>query len=242
MSQPVVVYWAPAVGNEAAIASLQTLAGAGSLTLNSNQPNSPVSVNGPYVYDKVIRTVSLTSADETSPSIFTITGLGSAVDGSGNPTGPFAATTEDVPGPDMDTVYSTKIWKRIDSITVDSAVTNVSAGFGSTGITEYIFMDYNKIDWHAACQMQLLTSGGGVLTYTVYQSLTKPETPNPAGYLDPWPAIIPGFAVAAGVTAATTNQIVQLPFPVTIVWARIADNALAADSAYFTVLQQGIRS
>lgn len=240
MAQPIVVYWAPAVGNETAIASLQTLTGAGNLALNSNQRNSDVSTHGPYVYDKVIRTVSLTSANNLSARTFTISGLGSAVDGSGNPTGPFSATTETRVGPNANTVYGAKIWKRIDSIAVDGAVTAVSAGFGSTGITEYIFMDYNKSSWYAACQMQLLNRA--TLTYTVYESLTRPETPNPAGYLDVWAAIIPGFAVAAGMTAATTNQIAELPFPVTIIWATILANTTAAEAAYFTILQQGTHS
>ncbi len=242
MSQPVVVYWPAAVGNTGTISSSQNYAGAGNLILNSNLRNSPVSTSGPYIYDKMIRTVSFTSPNNLSALNITITGLGSAVDGAGNPTQPLDTPIVEVrAGPNVNTVNTAHIFKQIDSIAVSGAAAALSAGFGSSGITEYVFMDYNKIGWYASCQVQVLNRA--TLLYTTYESLTKPETVNSMyGNLDVFPAQIPGFPVNAGMTAASTNQIAELPFPIVMTWVTISANTTAAEALYFTVLQQGIRS
>lgn len=238
MASPIVLYWAPSDGNEQVIATSQDLLAAGNLVLNSNLQNSPVSTSGPYLYSQVARTVALSSPNDLSLVNFTISGIGSDVDMNGNPTGAFAVTTEIMAGPNNESLDSTKIWKQINSISGDAVANGISAGFGTSGITQYTFMDYNKTAFYATCQMQVLDGAG--LTYTVYESLTKPETPNNRGSFDVWPVAIPAFSVAAGMIAATTSQIAQIVSPITIIWAAISDTT--DDSAYFTVLQQGTHS
>lgn len=240
MSYPIVIPWLPSTGNLAAIAPLQTLAAAGALTIVANVPNLP---NSPYKFDRVARAVSLTSAGDDSGVNFTITGIGSAVDGDGNPTQIFGPIFEEIAGPNADTVSTTKIFTQVNSITTNAAVPeDVSAGFGEFGITDYVFLDYNRTMFQTSVQLQFIARTA--LEATVYQSLSKLETPNLNGYLDqfePTNALtIPGFAVSADLTSASTNQLGVLASPVSVVWATMT--ATAADSLYFTVLQQGLRS
>jgi len=244
MSQPVVIPWLPAVGNEAVIASLQTLGDAGSLVINSNNPALP---QGPYVYDRVIRKVSLTSANNLSAARFTIVGIGSPIDAAGNPTKVLSLITEAaIVGPNADTIYSANIYSQIISIAVDRAVNAVSAGFGDEGITDYVFLDYNRTMFQASVQLQFLDRA--TITGSVYQTLNKPETPNiNYGNMDVFnpvnstpPPPLPAFAVSADLTAADTDQIGTTLSPVSMVWANFATTT--NDSAIFTVLQQGLRS
>lgn len=244
MSKAIVIPWLPVEGNEAVIASLQTLAGAGSLVINSTNPALP---QGPYVYDRVIRKVGLTSANNLSAVGFTIIGIGSPIDASGNPTQVLSLITEGpIAGPNNDTVYSDNIYSQIISITSNAAANAVSAGFGDEGITDYIFLDYNRTMFQTTVQLQFVDRT--TLTGTVYQTLNKPETPNiNYGDLDPFnpinttpPPPIPAFAVSADLTAANTNQIGTTLSPVSMVWANFASTS--DDYAIFTVLQQGLRS
>ena len=99
MSQAQIIVWEPSNGNTDTIASVQALAGAGNLVLNTNTlPNNtlafPTTTNpfGSYIYNGVARAVLISSSANLSALNVTITGLGSAVDGVGNPTGPIFNT------------------------------------------------------------------------------------------------------------------------------------------------------
>lgn len=235
MSIPIVIPWLPSTGNTAAIASVQTIGAAGgNLVLNSNAPNLP---QGPYIYDRVIRKVLITGPEVE----FTITGIGSPVDASGNPTQVLGPVTEQVTGSLVGT-ESINIYSQVISISLDGLgpAEDVSAGFGGSGITDYVFLDYNRKSFQASAQLQFINQDGDhPLTVTVYQTLSKPQTPNISfGNLDNF-SPLPAFAVSAPLTGATTNQLGILQSPVSLVWANM--NNTAADSLFFTVLQQGIR-
>lgn len=238
MSQPVVRYWASATANLSTISSLQNYSGAGNVIINSNLPNSPISTYGPYVFDSnVARSIAFTSLLNLSARNLTVKGLGSAVDGSGNPTQPLnTSITEVIAGPNANTVNTTNIWTRIDSITIDGAANGLQVGFGNKGILGYIFPDYDVITWDATVQAAVYNRT--TLTYTVYQTLTKPEMPNLAGNLTPYPKAIPAFSI--GTVGGFANQLITFPSPVVMTWATIA--AAASEEVYFTFLQQGIRS
>jgi len=226
MSIPIVIPWLPVTGNTAAVAPVQTLAAAGPLALNANVPNLP---NGPYRFDRVARTVTITGAGN-----FTITGIGSPVDANGNPTQVYALISEVVAGG----ATSVNVYVEVDSIVAAAAGANYSAGFGATGVTDYVFLDYNRTMFQASVQLQFVARTA--LTATVYQSLSKPQTVNSAfGNLDNFQPI-PAFAVSVALTGAIANQIGNTLSPVSIVWATMSGTV--ADSLYFTVLQQGLRS
>lgn len=230
MSIPTTLFWPSSVNNLAAIAPLQDTSGVGNLGLLSM---------GPFVMPQMARTVALTSANNLAARTFTINGISAAVDGTGNPAGPFVVFSEAIAGPNANTVYTARIYKSITFISVDGAVVGISAGYGTSGITSYVFNDYNRSAWYASVQVQPINRTA--LTFAVYQSLTKPENINIAlGNLTAYPNPIPAFAVIAA--GATTNQLVQLPMPVTIVWATIAANTGNNEQLYLTLLQQGLRS
>jgi hypothetical protein len=241
MSKPEVLYWAPSGSNLATIGPVQSLAAAGALTIVSNQYNSQVSTNGAYVFEGCKRNVALSSVPDNSARTFTITGYGSAVDVDGNPTDAnFSLITETINGPNNSSVFSANIYKSIVSITASGAVDAVSIGFGSQGVTDYIFLDYNRTAFYATCQAQIINPV--TLTYTTYVTLTKPQTPNiEFGNLDNFPYALPAFPIAT-MTNANDNQIAQIPYPVVATWVNISDNSGVNESLYFTVLQQGLRS
>jgi hypothetical protein len=261
MSHPLTIYWPPSVSNKAVIASSQPVGAGGNLVLNSNIPSSqvnPANVNGPYIFDKVARTVSFTSVPGYVGTI-TITGIGSHVDTNGNPTQNFSlvTSTESYSIPANDTDASSYIWKQINSISIGTATTGLSAGFGISGITDYMFMDSNRTGWYATAQVQVINANS--LSYTVYQSLTKPETPNiQYGNLNVFPQNIPATPVPHLINnvsttgliyeygpftgAATPAILLPLTTPVAMVWATISNTAYTNESLYFTTLQQGLRS
>lgn len=269
MSQPITIYWPPAVGNEAIISSSQSYTAPGNVILNSNVPSSqvnPANPNGPYIFDGVARALSFTSISGFAGDII-IQGIGTTLDINGNP-GPFSLTTEtlDIAIFDGDTVYTDSIWKQINSIHLSHGTGGFSVGFGNFGITNYIFMDSNRTGWYATAQVQAINPANETdgLKYTVYQTLTKPETPNiQYGNLDVFPQTIPATPVpflinnvdvsptgivygtwpSTGLLAYTfPKMIFPLTTPIAMVWASISDNNAADEALYFTVIQQGLRS
>lgn len=238
MSQPQVIHWLPATTNTDTISSLHNYTGAGNLVLNSNQTSSTGTSNGPYVFNNVVRNVSFSSTNNLGGVNITVNGLGTSVDVSGNPTGMInQSITETIAGPNNNTVYTANIFSRIDSISIDAAANGLSAGLGNKGITAYIFPDYDRTSWYASVQAAVYNRT--TLTYTMYDSLTKPENINyPFANLKPYPFEIPAFLI--GTANATANQLLSIASPASIIWATIAANA--GEDFYFTFLQQGTHS
>lgn len=234
MSYPVVIHWEQSDANTDAIASAQSVTAGNNLTLVSNVPNLP----GRYIYDKVIRQLSFTSPNDNSGATFVITGIGSPVDGDGNPTQVIGPITESKVGPTAaGTILSDNIYKEIISIQVTVADSDtISVGFGPAGITDYVFLDYNRTIFQTSVQLQFVSRT--TLTATVYTTLSKPETPNiQYGTLIPF-SPLPAFPVSVALTNATANQLGAIATVASLTWANM--KATAADSLYFTVLQQGI--
>lgn len=251
MSQAQIIVWEPSNGNTAAIAPVQALTAAGNLVLNTNtHPNNTLAFptntnpNGPYKYKGVARAVLISSSANLSARTITITGLGSAVDGVENPIGSlFDTYSEDITGPNNNNVETNGLFTRIDTISIDGVATNISAGFGTKGITQYIEPDYDRKAWYASCSVQVFANT--TLQYSGYVSLNKPSYPSLSGYGNIEPFVggeIPAFPIAVAMTGANTNQIAQLNYPIATIWWRIEDNAVlnADEKAIFTFLQQGI--
>lgn len=248
MSSPTVIHWLPGRSNTEAIAKLANnilVANvAGNIILNSSVPSLD---QGPFIYDKVIRNISLASASNLSGRNFTISGIGSPVDGDGNPTqvlapiseGPFAGPTAG------NTIYSANIYSQINSISYKSnaAAGSIKVGFGNYGITDYVFLDYNRIMFAASLQVDYPVHFHS--TVSVYQSLNKPQSPNiQYGNLNNFQPIT-AFNVDpfSEVVAPTFGDLTS---PSSITWATISSSTEApaqpdTDDIYFTVLQQGIR-
>lgn len=255
MSLPYVIYWPPSNGNTGAIASTQALTEAGNLTLNTNIPNilsanpsTTVNTGGPYIFNGIARAVSITSTVNLSASTITITGLGSNVDTNGNPIGLLnGVISETFNGPNNSTVNSAKIYTQVNSISIDEAAANISAGFGQFGITNYVFPDYNKTGWYTSVSAQAISNTG--VTYTGMISLNRPSFPLNNGqetsYSSLYGTSIPAFFISTEMNNATTSKMEYLgDNPVSSIWFAIKSGStppLATSDAFvFTVLQQGI--
>jgi hypothetical protein len=118
--------------NTSDVCALQTTVGAGNLVLNgnlSNQINSEVS----FVSHGYSRSISLTSANDLSGVGFTISGIQNGV-----------LITENLVGPNGNTVYSAEIYDKIYSITTDGVVNQVSVGTGYTGFFPLININLER--------------------------------------------------------------------------------------------------
>ena len=176
MTKPVVQTWG--LPNPTAIASLQTSAVAGSLSISNG------SMNGNY------RTVSLTSVNNLSGVNFTITGtlMGNIV-------------SQTIAGPNNDTVYTTQLFDSVTSISFNAAVTAVSAGTGTTGQTAWIPYSYNTNVLGSGIQVKAFGTAGNI-TYnlaTTFDDVTK--TSSPAVTTG---AIVPNPTNVTGATAGAT--------------------------------------
>jgi hypothetical protein len=240
MSIPIVLHWLP--NNPVGIAPLQDVTDGSNFILNCNIPSLS---QGPYIFaqdtvpQQVVRQVTLTSANDYSGTTFTITGIGSPTengDGTGNPTQVFSLISEDLVGPNNDTVSSINIYSQIISVSPDTDVAAVSIGYGANGITDYVFLDYNRTIFQTSVQLQFIHHDSA--TVTAYQTLSKPQYPSTVGNLINFQPL-PYFLVP-DIDAATVNSLGVLVSPVALTWATIT--GANTDELYFTVLQQGLRS
>jgi hypothetical protein len=127
------------------IAAAQTLGGAGNMTLTG----AAATFGGTGSSQKV----SLTCAANMSGVTFTITGTDSKGD----------AQSEDLTGPNANTVFSTKYYNTVTQIAASGAVgTNTSAGVlgGSSGLVSIIFGGRTRIRG-----MHGVLAGAGNLTF-----------------------------------------------------------------------------
>jgi hypothetical protein len=202
----------------------------GNLILNSKVPGQP---QGAFIFDKVIRQVQLTSTADTSAATFTITGIGSPVDGNGNPTQVLGLISENLAGPtSILPNESANIYQQVISISANGPVSNISAGSGPAGITDFVFLNSNSVLGSANCSLQFVNFNA--ISASVYYSLNKPQIPDPnAGNLISSP--FAEFELQAPIQANTFKSI---PVPVAVVWANITGTT--TDSINFTVLQQGV--
>lgn len=108
------------VANTSDVCGAQITAGAASFTLNGNLANS-ISNTVSFINYGYSRSLSFTSAGNISGVTFTINGVQNGI-----------FITENVTGPNNNTVYSVQVYDVITSITVNGAVataTSVGTGF-----------------------------------------------------------------------------------------------------------------
>jgi len=254
MTKSSVYYWPPSTveGFTDDIALNQDALEDSNLILVSNTPwgvFSYININTPQtttsgVSTDIIRSISITSEDDNSGVTFVISGIGVSVDGDGNPTSIVGPITEELVGPDSDTVTSVNIYTIINSITATRAdAINVSVGYGPNGITSYIYMDTNRNLGPAnapSYTLKMLDNEG--LTASTYFSLNKPQTPNIYGGFDTYGVVngvqgpfIPAFSIE---TDLTEDTIFTLHTVYSVFWVQVAN--CTTDSMFLTFDQPGI--
>ena len=236
MSNPISINWLSSIDNSGVIASKQTSSTTtGSLILNPNTKDP--SGESIYEFDSVWRTVSLTSPDDNSAVTFVVTGIGTTTDGTTQTSNPWSIISESITGPNNDTVHSANIYKRILSITYSGGTTgisNVSAGFGSSGMTDIIFTNPNRLSWHASVQGQILNPSA--IQYSVYRTLVSQEDYK-GGLIN----YLPSFVTPIGTTTTFfNNRFIGIDYPVTGLYAYVSTNTGSSESFMFTALQVGV--
>jgi hypothetical protein len=228
MSHPRVISWLPI--NTELIAYSQSVEADSNLALNSSVPGQP---KGEFIYDKVIRQVQLTSTGDESAVQFTITGIGSPVDANGNPTQVVSLISEVVSGPtNVLPTNSVNIYQKVISISPNADVDNISAGSGPNGITDFIFLDYNKTNGQANVSIQFISPT--TISATGYVSLNKPQEID----INYGNLLSSPFLAIEVINTTSEDTFIELPMPLAVVWLSVSETD--ADSLNFTVLQQGV--
>lgn len=146
-----------AFGSE--VCALQDVAGGGSLVLNGTLANL-IRKDVSFIERGYCRTVSLTSVNDLSGQLFTVTGTQNGV-----------FFQEDIAGPNANTVYGTVVFDVITDVSVDGGVFAVSVGGGFTGFYTLIGID----PYMSPVNYSLRASGGDIayaddVTLTLYGS------------------------------------------------------------------------
>lgn len=172
-----------------AVCDLQNVSSAGPLMLNGTLFNSSIPNQISFIGVNIIRSVSLTSANNLSGRTFIINGFQNN-----------APVTDTIPGPNGNTVYGSKFFDIITSITVDAAVNGIQVGTGKAGYLPLLSTNtqISIINYSVSI---LLPSGSGI-TYSLFNTLDQINY-NFISFLDQESNLFPAF----GLTNQTTSQI-----------------------------------
>jgi hypothetical protein len=164
MARPVIFNW-PATSTTS-IAAAQTTAGSGALVINGSLlDTASTDRGGPrrVILPGIQRVVSLTSTGNISGVTFTIVGT--------NLRG--AAISEDIAGPNNNTVVTTAEYHTVTSIIASGAVlTATSLGTGGTGSTNWMIPD----QWQAPFEVGIQGIITGTISFDVVYTLDDPQT------------------------------------------------------------------
>ncbi len=117
----------------------------------------------------------------------------------------------------------------------------INIGWGGTGSTNYILMDYMRRVWNTTVEVYLPTDPAVDWNYTIMGSNMRISNPQTNGTVAPPPYFI-GFPL--GTVNATQSQRIEISMTTASLWIEVTDtNAdLTASTAefYATFLQQGV--
>lgn len=171
-------------------------------------------------------------------------------------------------------IPATELWSDVDNIKIVSMASTITAltiGYGDMGLTVPSFLDYDRINFSASGQIQIVIPNAAdvlpTFTATPLITLTPPETVNPyVGKMDPnpspltvpyagYPVSIPFFGVIRDWSATTPIQVTNSSTGGRSIFPLGASGPLlpatftvmsvqdnSAEDIYYTVLQQGIRT
>jgi hypothetical protein len=215
MTIPAIFTWP--IADEDGVALLQDVDQNANMVLNgalSTIVQGVAEVN----YAGISRTLSLTSAGDNSGVTFVISG---ALDG--------YELTENLVGPNADTVYSVNFYSIIYSITATVApAVQVSAGSGTTGKTNWYLSNYQQEVSNMSIQVEATAN----ITYSFSTTLDDIQEFTYAN--------IVSFSPVATLTAATTSILASYSAPVRYSTIKVtASNDTGKLTATF--LQQGIK-
>jgi len=176
-----------------AVAALQNLASPGNLVLNGTFADLSIPNQISFIKTKVIRSISISSSTNNyTGTSFTIAGFQNG-----------AYVTENFSGPNIGaTVYGTKYYDIIISVTASTAVTGIRAGTGNAGFLPLIVVNTvatTVINYSATV---LLPAGSGI-NYSLFQTLDQVNN----NYLAFNDQLTTKFFPALGFVNETSSQI-----------------------------------
>lgn len=226
MSKPLTINWPAAVTN--AICLTQTTTGAGNLLINGTlSTGTPNGYSQVLFANSVLRTVSITSANNNSTLNFTITGTNQ-----GN------TQTETLSGPNATTVYTTNLFDSVISVSVNGATVGagVSVGTGTTGFTDWISYNYHA----SVAALSTGVSVSGTINYSFQYTLDNVNSnSNPVIYSGiPSPDTTGPNAFRLAMSGSTTTDFAYLNYPVG--FYRVKVNSASTGALTISFVQQGI--
>jgi hypothetical protein len=223
MARPIVYNWIAA--DAQAVCLTQTLAAAGSLTINGTlSTGAAVNITGlssqppaVAVFDKLSRFVSIASANNLSLVNFTVTGTynGSTV-------------SETIAGPNGPAVVTTQLFQTVTSVTSSAAAAAVRVGTGQTGYTQWFsFNTYATGQPNTTIQVDVT----GVITYSFEITLDDVNTVPEAS--------INAYTPIVAMTNATADALANTQYSYS--YARIYVSAsTGAATLKAQIIQQGV--
>ncbi len=179
------------VVDKAAVCALQNTTMAGPLLLNGTLFNSSIPNQVSFIAERFIRSVSITATtNNLSGNTFIINGFQND-----------APVTDTIIGPGIGlTVYGSKYFDIITSVTVNGAVTNVQVGTGNAGYFPLVGINSNTTNINYSVSILFPPTGAGI-TYSLYQTLDQINA-NFITFNDQLVNLFPAF----GLTNKTTSQ------------------------------------
>lgn len=150
-----------------AVCKEQTLVAPGNLSLNGNLqtfplPPEPITAPVYFVRSNIIRSISLSSANNLNATNFVIQGFQNG-----------AVVTETLAGPTAGgTVYGTKPYDIITSVSASTAVAGIKVGTGKIGFLPLLVINPNAGFINYSMEVDIIPSIPGI-TYSIKKTLAQ---------------------------------------------------------------------
>ncbi len=216
----------PVIDKEA-VCAVQTLSGAGTLTLNGTLASSSTPNQISFIANNMIRSVSLTAgASSLSGITFTVSGFQNG-----------AFVTEPITGPAANaTVYGLYYYDYITSVVSGAAATDISVGTGKAGYLPIVTVNTNNTLGNVNYSCTVLLSSGSSITYSLLQTLDAVTT----NFIS-FKAQIGSFFPIPNMSAlisATTSQMGNSTAITNYLLLEISSTAPTTDTLNFIFLQE----
>lgn len=150
------------VVDTSAVCAQQDIGSSGFLTLNGTLFDINVPNQISFIDSNIIRSVSITSTNNLSGRTFTITGFQNS-----------APIQESITGPNNTTVYGTKNFDIITSVSVNGSANAVKVGTGSNGYLPLLVVNSGTSIINYSVSVIFPPSGTTNINYSLYRTLDQ---------------------------------------------------------------------
>jgi len=147
-----------------AVCALQSLGSTGSLLLNGTLVDNSIPNQISFISNNFIRSVSITSGQNLSSTTFTVSGIQNG-----------AFVTENITGPNNNTVYGLNYYDIITSVIANAAIAapGVSVGTGKVGYLPLVQVNNSNASSYINYSCSVLLPAGSGINYSLLQTLEK---------------------------------------------------------------------